>query len=95
MVYRKTTALSADMAGFASFLAAGLTLPLYFRVVRSHSKAPMNVSFTSQWPPTYGGYSSVSMEKAYKAVVAGKMCVQKAAEGYGVSKSTLHDRVSS
>ena len=94
MVNRNTTALSVDMAGTVPFLAAGLPLPLHSRVVKSHNKAPVSVPFTSQRPSTYGGYSSVSMEKAYQAVAAGKMCVQKAAEEYGVPKSTLHDRVS-
>ena len=82
------------MAGSVPFLMAGQTLPLYSRVVRSHSKAPVKVPFTTQRLPTYCGYSSVNMEKAYEAVAAGKMCVQKAAEEYGVPKSTLHDRVS-
>lgn len=91
MVYRMTTTLSA---GSVPFLAAVLTLPLHSRVVRSHSKAPVKVPFTSQRLPTYGGYSSVSMEKAYEAVAAGKMCVQKSADTYGVPRSTLHDRVS-
>ena len=94
MVNRNTTALSVDMAGTVPFLAAGLPLPLHSQVVKSHNKAPVSVPFTSQRPSTYGGYSSVSMEKAYQAVAAGKMCVQKAAEEYGVPKSTLHDRVS-
>ena len=82
------------MAGSVPFLMAGQTLPLHSRVVRSHSKAPVKVPFTTQRLPTYCGYSSVNMEKAYEAVAAGKMCVQKAAEEYGVPKSTLHDRVS-
>ena len=82
------------MAGSVPFLVTGQTLPLYYRVVKSHNKAPVNVPFTSQQLPTYGGYSSMNMEKAYEAVAAGKMCVQRAAEQYGVPKSTLHDRVS-
>ena len=73
---------------------AGQTLPVHSRVVRIHSQAPVKVPFTSQWLPTYGGYCSVNMEKAYEALAAGKMCVQIAAEDYGVSKSTLHYRVS-
>ena len=73
---------------------AGQTLPLHSRVVRSHSKAPVKVPFTTLRLPTYCGYSSVNIEKAYEAVAAGKMCVQRAAEEYGVPKSTLHDRVS-
>ena len=79
------------MAGSVLFPMAGQTLPLHPRVVRSHSKAPVKVPFTTQRLPTYCGYSSVNMEKA---VAAGKMCVQKAAEEYSVPKSTLHDRVS-
>ena len=92
--YTTVTTLSADMAGSVPFLAGGLALPIHSRIVRSHSKAPVNVPFISQRPPTYGGYSAVSMEKAYEAVTAGKMSVQKAAEEYGIPKSTLHDRVS-
>ena len=82
------------MAGFVPFLVAGQTLPIYSRIVRSHSKAPVKVPFTTHRLPTYCGYSSVNMEKAYEAVAAGKMCVQKAGEECGVPKSTLHDRVS-
>ena len=82
------------MAGSVPFLVACQTLPLHSHVMKSHSKAPVNVPFTSQWLPTYGGYSSVNMEKANEAVAAGKMCVQKVAEQYSVPKSTLHDRVS-
>ena len=74
------------MAGSVPFLVAGQTLPLPSRAVRAHSKAPVKVPFTTQRLPTYCGYSSVNMEKAYEAVAAGKMCVQKAAEEYGVSK---------
>ena len=53
----------------------------------------MNVPFHTQCPPTYGGYSPVSMQKAYEAVASGKMSVRKAADEYGVPRSTLHDRV--
>ena len=81
------------MAGSVPFLAMGQTLPIQLRVARSHSKVAVNVPFHTQRPPTYGGYSPVSMEKAYEAVAAGKMSVRKAADEYGVPRSTLHDRV--
>ena len=87
------SSLSLDMAGSVPFLAMGQTLPLQLRVSWSHSKVAVSVPFYSQRPPTYGGYSSTSMQKAYEAVTAGKMSVRKAAEEYGVPRSTLHDRV--
>ena len=87
------SSLSLDMAGSVPFLAVGQTLPLQLRVSRSHSKVAVSVPFYSQRPPTYGGYSSTSMQKAYEAVTAGKMSVRKAAEEYGMPRSTLHDRV--
>ena len=68
------------MAGSVPFLAMGQTLPIQLRVARSHSKVAVNVPFHTQRPPTYGGYSPVSMEKAYEAVAAGKMSVRKAAD---------------
>ena len=54
----------------------------------------MDVPFTSQRLPTYGGYSEVNMERAYQAVASRRMSVRKAAEEHGVPRSTLHDKVS-
>ena len=53
----------------------------------------MNVPFISQRRPTYRGYSTISMEKAYEAAVTGTMSVRKAPEEYGVPRSTLHEKV--
>ena len=58
------------MAGLVPVLAVGQTRPLQLRVARSHSKAAVNVPFQSHRLPTYGGYSSTSMQKAYEAVTA-------------------------
>ena len=70
------------------------TLPLQSRTVRSHGKAPASVPFVSQHPHNYRGYDSMKMEKAYEAVKSGKMSVRRAAEEYGVPRSTLHDKTS-
>jgi len=53
----------------------------------------VNVPFISQRQPTYRGYSTISMEKVYEAAVTGTMSVRKAAEEYGVPRSTLHEKV--
>ena len=56
--------LSADMAGSVPFLVGGLALPIHSRIVRSHSNSlSYRYIFTSQHPPTYGGYSVLSMER--------------------------------
>ena len=68
--------------------------PLHSRVSRSHSKVAVHVPFTTQRLPTYGGYSEVNMERAHEAVASGRMSMRKAAEEYGVPRSTLHDKVS-
>lgn len=82
------------MAGSVPFLSAGHTgTSLQSRVVRSKGRVPLNVPFISQRQPTYREYSILSMEKAYEAVVTGTMSVRKAAEEYGVPRSTLHEKV--
>ena len=53
----------------------------------------MTVPFTSQRPPTYGGYSAVSMEKAYEAVAARQDVSEEGRRRVWHTKSTLHDRV--
>ena len=76
------------MAGSVPFLSVGQTgTSLQSRVVRSKGRAPVNVPFISQRQPTYRGYSTISMEKAYEAAVTGTMSVRKAAEEYGVPRS--------
>ena len=81
------------MAGSVPFLSAGQFTSLQSRVVRSKGRAPVNVPFVSQRLPSYRGYSNVSMEKAYEAVVTGTLSVRKAATEYGVPRSTLHEKV--
>ena len=66
---------------------------LQSRVVRSKGGAPVNVPFLSQRLPSYRGYSTVAMENAYEAAVTGTMSIRKAAEEYGVPRSTLHEKV--
>ena len=78
------------MAGLISDKAS-----LQARVARSHTiSSTLNVPFLPQRPPTYRQYNSVSMEKAYEAVVTGKMSVHKASDENGIPRSTLHDKVS-
>ena len=82
------------MAGSVPFLSAGHTgTSLQSRVVRSKGRVPVSVPFISQRQLTYREYSSLSMEKAYEAVVGGTMSVRKAAEEHGVPRSTLHEKV--
>ena len=82
------------MAGSVPFLSAAQTgTSLQSRVVRSKGRAPVNVPFMSERQPTYRGYSTIAMEKAYEAVVTGTMSVRKASEDYGVPRSTLHEKV--
>ena len=47
----------------------------------------------AQCLPTYSGYSTTSIEKAYEAVVSGGMSLRKAAKEYGIPRSTLHVKV--
>ena len=61
-------------------------------VVRSKGGAPVNIPFLSQRLPSYRGYNTVAMEKAYEAAVTGTMSIRKAAEEYSVPRSTLHEK---
>ena len=82
------------MAGSVPFLPAGGEVrPLQSRVVRTKCKTAAYVPFAPQRLPTYRGYSTISVEKAYQAVIAGEMSLRKAAEEYGVPRSTLHAKV--
>ena len=85
--------LSPDMAGSVPFLSAGQFTLLQPRVVRSKGRAPVNVPFVSQRLPSYRWFSTVSMEKAYEAVVTGTMSVRKAATECGVPQANLHEKV--
>ena len=51
------------------------------------------VPFTTKRPHIYREYGITSIEKAYEAVKNGKLTIRRAAEEYGVPRSTLHDRV--
>ena len=82
------------MAGLVPFLPAGGEVhPLQSCVVRTKCKTAAYVLFAPQRLPMYGGYSTISVEKAYQAVIAGEMSLRKAAEEYGVARSTLHAKV--
>ena len=82
------------MGGSVPFLSAGQTgTSLQSQVVRSRGRAPVNVHFISQCQPTYRGYSTITMEKAYEAVVTDTMSVRKASEDYGVPRLILHEKV--
>ena len=83
------------MAGTVPLLSAGVIQPLQSRIVRSKCKTSVSVPLLSQAQrlPTYRGYSTTSVEKAYEAVVSGGMSVRKAAEEYGIPRSTLHAKV--
>ena len=82
--------LCVDMAVSVPFLSAG---HLHDLTAVSCCKAQGNVPFLSQCLPSYRVYSTVAMEKAYEAAVTGTMSVRKAAEEYGVPRSTLHEKV--
>ena len=82
-----------DMASFVPFHSGDEIQPLESRIVRSQSKIAMKIQLPPQRCPTYREYSTTSVERAYKAVTMGEMSLRKAAEEYGVPRSTLHDKV--
>ena len=64
-----------------SLLPACEIQPLQSRTVRSKCKTTVNVPIPPQCLPTYRGYSTISIEKAYyKAVISGELSLRKAAE---------------
>ena len=81
------------MAMSVPLLPACEIQPLQSRTVRSKCKTTVNVPIPPQRLPTYRGYSTISIEKAYKAVISGEMSLRKAAEEYGIPRSTLHNKV--
>ena len=83
------------MAGTVPFLAAGIVQPLQSHTVRSKCNTVVSVPFLAQAQrlPTYRGYSATSVDKAYEAIVSGGMSLRKAAEEYGIPRSTLHAKV--
>ena len=71
--------------------------PLNNRSVRSHGMAPVLADAQlalSQRPGHYGGYGSEKVEKAMKAVKEDKMSIRRAAEMYGIPRSTMSDHLS-
>ena len=68
--------------------------PLQARVAKSHAKESARVFLLPQRAPHHHEYTNKSMESAYEAVKSGRMSIRRAAEEYGVPKSTLHDKVS-
>ena len=71
--------------------------PLNNRSVRSHGTAPVLADAQlalSQRPGHYGGYGSEKVDKAMKAVKEDKMSIRRAAEMYGIPRSTLSDHLS-
>ena len=70
--------------------------PLQSRITRSSGRTPAVVPLQSisDRPPTYHSYSDENMLKAYDAVMRKEMSIRRAAEEYGVPRTTLQDRVS-
>ena len=52
------------------------------------------VLFAEEHPHSYRGCSSTAIEKAYNAVNSGDMSIRKAAEEYGIPRTTLHNKAS-
>ena len=73
---------------------ASLTsVPLKDRIHRSQHRHPLLHAESMGRLPTYKNYDEVRINKAYTAVKSG-MSIRKAAEEYGVPRSTLSDRAS-
>jgi hypothetical protein len=66
------------------------------RSAQSHGKAPVTAGIQdgqSHRPTKYGGYSSEKVQKAMRAVTVDKLSIRRAAEMYGIPKSTLSDHL--
>ena len=70
--------------------ATSLRVPLQERVIRSKH---FQVALPFGRPDKYKEYDANKVQKAYDSVQPGKLSVRRAAEEFGVPKSTLHDRV--
>ena len=84
---------TAEMASLVPF-AHGQTLPLQARIARSSGRRPAVppcLSSTGR-PSTYRSYSAEQMVKALEAVQQDGMSICRAAEEYGVPRSTLQDK---
>lgn len=68
-------------------------MPLKDRVLKSSNLSVSLVSL-SRCPDTYKHWTDVQIDKALDAVRKKRFTVRRAAEEFGVPKSTLHDRIS-
>ena len=69
--------------------------PLAKRVfVSSRNEVTIPGSHHASRPVSYKSWSEESMSKALKAVIEQRLSIRRAAEDYGVPRSTLGDRVS-
>ena len=68
-------------------------VPLKDQVLKSSNLSVPPVSL-SRCPDTYKHWTDVQIDKALDAVQKKTFTVQRAAEEFGVPKSTLHDRIS-
>ena len=85
---------AADMASSVPFLH-GQARPLQSRMVRSSGRAPIVVPCASSRDrPQYQQYAAECMLKAVEAVQRGDISIRRAAEEYGVPRTTLQDKLS-
>ena len=63
-------------------------------VTSSGTSTGLYIPFAKERPHSYRGYSSTAIEKAYDAVKSGDMSIRRAAEEYGIPRTTLHNKVS-
>ena len=75
-----------------STMAVDYQLQLKHRIAMSHFRTGPVVCQTPR-SDRYKQWLASGMEKAYKAAVEGEMSIRRAAELYGVPKSTLQDRL--
>ena len=68
--------------------------PLQARIVRSHGQDPGNVHHQPKRHPHNRQYTTANLEAAYQSVISGKMSCRRAAEEYGIPRTTLYDKVS-
>ena len=67
---------------------------LQSRVIRCSGRAPVVAPCVSARPQTHHNYSTENMLKAYEAVQREEISIRRAAEIYGVPRTTLQDRIS-
>ena len=66
----------------------------YHSTTSSVTSTGLYIPFAKDRPHSYRGYSSTAIEKAHDAVESGDMSIHRAAEGYGIPRTTLHNKVS-